>query len=276
MNRDRESAVGRHGPAFGAYRPDERRPQESHSPGGHQLRILDTVTFRDRLIGTLRLLQPVLEEPGVLVVGSEVPNLLEPGAASTLVVSQDVDLAIPVDRVEPVRRRLRRVEGLVPSPDEPSVYVPTSPALIEANFLGLDVRIREAGETYVLEDAELPLMVFGPLGLLRPGPVIEVDGLRVPLPRPADLLVEKLLTDRTGEKGARDLLVVAGLLASTRAPDLDEAVRVARGLSAESRYAICGNLTILSLMEPRPGMPDPSPCRHQVKALLSKIEERRG
>jgi len=137
------------------------------------------VTFRDRLIGTLRLLQPILEEPGVLVVGSEVPNLLEPDAASTLVVSQDVDLAVPVDRLDAVKRRLRRVEGLVPSAEEPSVYVPTSPMLIEANFLGLDSRIREAGETYVLEDAELPLMVFGPLGLLRPGPVVEVEGMGV-------------------------------------------------------------------------------------------------
>jgi hypothetical protein len=34
----------------------------------------------------LRLIRPVLEAPGILVVGSEVPNLLEPGAASTLVV----------------------------------------------------------------------------------------------------------------------------------------------------------------------------------------------
>ena len=55
------------------------------------------VTFRDRLLGTLRLLQPILDDPGVLVVGSEVPNLLQPDAASTLVVSQDVDLAIPIE-----------------------------------------------------------------------------------------------------------------------------------------------------------------------------------
>lgn len=58
------------------------------------------MTFRDRLLGTLRQLQPVLDVPGVLVVGSEVPNLLQPDAASTLVVSQDVDLALPVDCVE--------------------------------------------------------------------------------------------------------------------------------------------------------------------------------
>ena len=38
---------------------------------------------------------------GVLIVGSEVPNLLQPHAASTLVVSQDVDVALPVDRGTP-------------------------------------------------------------------------------------------------------------------------------------------------------------------------------
>lgn len=43
--------------------------------------------FRDRLVGTLRCIRPLFDIPGVLVVGSEVPNLLEPGAASTLVVS---------------------------------------------------------------------------------------------------------------------------------------------------------------------------------------------
>ena len=234
------------------------------------------MTFRDRLVGTLRLVQALLEEPGVLVVGSEVPNLLEPDAASTLVVSQDVDLGVPVNRVEAIKRGLRHIEGLVPSADEPSVYVPASPGLIEVNFLGLDPRLREASETYVLEDSELPLMVFGPLGLLRLGRTVDVEGLRVPLPRAADLMVEKLLTDRTGEKGIRDLLVVAGLLAAASATDLDEAALVARGLSAESRHAIRSSLTLLSLTEARAGMPDPGPCRPQVTRLLSRIEEDRG
>jgi hypothetical protein len=231
------------------------------------------VTFRDKLIGTLRLLRPILEEPGVLIVGSEVPNLLQPDAASTLVVSQDVDIGVPVSRVKAIKTRLQEIEGLSPSPDEPSVYVPTSQLLIEANFLGLDSRIREPGETYVLEDADLPLMVFGPLGLLRSGPVVDVDGLRIPLPRLADLMVEKLLTDRTGEKGVRDLLVVAGMLASTGIDDLNELVVVARGLSAESRHAVCSSLTLLSLLDTSPGMPDPSPYRHQVTQLLARIED---
>jgi hypothetical protein len=130
----------------------------------------------------------------------------------------------------------------------------------------------EPRDTYVLEDAELPLMVFGALGLVRPGRVIEVDGLRIPLPRVADLIVEKLLTDRTGEKGVRDLLVVAGLLATSGSGDLDELVARVQTLSDESRHSILSNLTLLSLTEARPAMPDPSPFRAEIERLLSRIE----
>jgi hypothetical protein len=216
---------------------------------------------------------PLLDEPGVLIVGSEVPNLLQPDAASTLVVSQDVDLAIPVDRHERIKRLLGRIEGFVPSTEEPSVYVPTSPGLIEVNFLGLDNRIRDAAETYVFEDPDLPLMVFGPLGLLRPGPVVEIEGLRLPLPRPADLIVEKLLTDRTGEKGARDLLVAAGLLAFALPADMEELATLVRGLPPDARQAIRSALTVLSLMEPQAGMPDPAPVRHRVVQVLARLEQ---
>ena len=234
---------------------------------------MHSVTFRDRLLRTLSELRPILDEPGVLIVGSEVPNLLQPDAASTLVVSQDVDLAVPLDRVDAVKRHLRQLRELVPSPEEPSVFVPTSDALIEANFLGLDERLREAGETYVFEDPELPLMVFGPLGLLRAGPIVEIGGLRLPLPQPGRLMVEKLLTDRTGEKGARDLLVVAGLLVTSTSADLEELIAVTRALSPESRHTVRSGLTVLSLMDSRPGMPDPAPVRDLVSRLLSRIEQ---
>jgi hypothetical protein len=237
-----------------------------------EVRILIRVTFRDRLIATLRQLRPVLEEPGVMVVGSEVPNLLQPDAASTLVVSQDVDVAVPVKQLASFKTRLRTVTGLVRSNEEPSVYVPTSPDLIEANFLGWDTSIREAGQTYVLEDPELPLMVFGPLGLLRPGPAAQVADLQVPLPRAADLALEKLLTDRTGEKGARDLLVVAGLLITFGDAERAELIEIARELAPESRHAICSSLTVLSLMEVRAGMPDPRPLRDDILRLLARIE----
>lgn len=234
------------------------------------------MTFRDRLLATLERLRPVLEEPGVLIVGSEVPNLLQPQAASTLVVSQDVDVAIPVARIDVVKLRLRQVRDLVPSEEEPSVYVPTSPALIEANFLGLDDRIRDASETYVFDDPELPLMVFGPLGLIRPGPVVHVGDLRIPLPGIAGLMAEKLLTDRTGEKGARDLLVVAGLLAMSAPPDAEAFVRLVRSLPPESRHAIRSALTVVSLMTAQAGMPDPVSMRGRVTELLERLEERDG
>jgi len=64
------------------------------------------MTFRDRLLATIGASRAVLEEPGVLVVGSEVPNLLEAGAAATLVVSQDLDIGVPVDCHGAVKRHL--------------------------------------------------------------------------------------------------------------------------------------------------------------------------
>lgn len=248
-------------------------PTRRRSPGHGYTGL---VTFRERLLGTLREVRAILEQPGVLIVGSEVPNLLQPDAASTLVVSQDVDIGVPVGSLDAVKSLLRGVRGFAPSPDEPSVYVPAAPAFIEIDFLGLDSRLRDASETYVLDDPELPLMVFGPLGLLRPGPVVETEGLRIPLPRPADLAIEKLLTDRSGEKGARDLLVVAGLLMAAGPRDLDEIAAVSGRLSPEAREAVRSALTVLSLMEPHPGMPDPTAVRDRVRRLLVRMEQPRG
>jgi hypothetical protein len=64
-------------------------------------------TFRGRLLATLRAVRGVLGVPGVMVVGSEVPNLLEPGGAATLAVSQDVDLLVPLARHVDVLARRR-------------------------------------------------------------------------------------------------------------------------------------------------------------------------
>lgn len=207
----------------------------------------------------------------MLIVGSEVPNLFEPGAASTLVVSKDVDIGIPVARHAAVKARLAGMRGLRPSPEEPSVWLPDSGNLLEVNFLGMD-STRDPTETYVLADDVLPLMVFGPLCLLEPGPPIEVDGMRVPVPRLAGLVLEKLVTDRTGEKGDRDLLVVLGLLLLARPEDLDELATSYRRLSPELRHGARSHLTILSLMAPRPNMPDPEPERRRIADLLRRLE----
>jgi hypothetical protein len=232
------------------------------------------VRFRDRLLATLRAVQPVLDVPGVLVAGSEVPNLLEANAAATLVVSQDVDLAIPVAAHEAVKSRLDRITRLVPSSDELSVWVPRldAPELIEVNFIGLDPGIVEPIDTYEKADHRLPLMVFGPLSLLTAGSVVEIDGLRIPLPQPAGLALEKLVSDRTGEKGDRDLLVVAGLLATMAPADFDQLERTYLGLPAELRHQVRSSLSILSLLDARPGMPDPRPHRPAVDALLRRLE----
>jgi hypothetical protein len=234
------------------------------------------VTFRERLLATLRAVEPILEVRGVLVAGSEVPNLLEADAASTLVVSQDVDLAVPVAVHEDVKARLDQITRLVPSPDEPSVWVPRADAteLIEVNFIGLDPAIVEPSDTYEKQDDRLPLMVFGPLSLLTAGSVVEIDDLRIPLPQPAGLALEKLVSDRTGDKGDRDLLVVAGLLAIMTPADLYQLECGYLGLSAELRHQVRSNLSILSLLDVRPGMPDPRPRRPVVDALLHRLVAR--
>jgi hypothetical protein len=230
------------------------------------------MTFRARLLATIRAAGPVLEDPGVLVVGSEVPNLLEAGAAATLVVSQDLDIGVPVDRHAAVKQRLPELlREFQPSPDAPSVWTPRSPDLLELNFVGMDPA-QDPAEAYVLEDDQLPLLVFGALSLVSPGVELELEGTRVRLPRPAGLLLEKLVTDRTGEKGDRDLLVALGLLMTAASSDLDELERAYRSLRAELRHTVRSNLTLLSLVQPRIGMPDPGPWRRAVAGLLRRLE----
>lgn len=116
------------------------------------LPVLIAVTFRERLIATIRAARPVLESPGVLVIGSEVPNLLQKGAAATLVVSQDLDVGVPVDRHAALKQRLGDLDGFEPSVDEPSVWIPRSPDLLELNFVGMDPS-QDPAEAYVLEEA---------------------------------------------------------------------------------------------------------------------------
>ena len=143
------------------------------------------------------------------------------------------------------------------------------------NFLGIDAR-QDPADAYVLADDQLPLLVFGALSLVVPGAEIELEGTRVRLPRPAGLLLEKLVTDRTGEKGDRDLLVALGLLMTCGAADLDELERAYCGLSPELRHVARSNLTLLSLLEPRAGMPDPRPLRAVVAALFRRLEAAEG
>ena len=100
---------------------------------------------------------------------------------------------------------------------------------------------------------------------------MEVEGVRVPLPRPAGLLMEKLLTERSGLKGERDLLVALGLLMTSSEPDVDEFADLFRRLSADTRTMLLANLALLSLMEPLPEMPDPHRGRELIEALIVRL-----
>jgi hypothetical protein len=231
------------------------------------------MTFRERLVATLRAVRPILEVDGVLVAGSEVPNLLERGAASTLVISQDVDIAVPIAAHAMVKQRLSAIEGLSPSAEEPSVWVPSDSTRIEVNFIGYDPTENDPRSVRIFEDDRLPLLVFGPLSFLRLGREIDLEGgLRVPLPRNAGLLLEKLVTDRSGVKGDRDLLVVLALLLVSAEADIEELENEYRRLPNDIRHAVLSNLTMLSLLEPIAGMPDPTAERARVAALLSRLE----
>ncbi|OFW27172.1 MAG: hypothetical protein A3H97_19965 [Acidobacteria bacterium RIFCSPLOWO2_02_FULL_65_29] len=235
------------------------------------------MAFRDRLVATIRAARPIVELPEILIVGSEVPNLLQPGMAATMVVSLDLDIGVPVHRHAAVKERIGELVEFAPSADEPSVWTPRSPHLLEVNFVGMDPD-QDPADAYVLEDDRLPLLVFGALSLVGPGPAIDVEGVTVRLPQLAGLLLEKLVTDRTGEKGDRDLLVALGLLAAASPSDLDELDAMYRRLRPELRHAVRSNLTLLSLLEPRAGMPDPRPRRADVAALFRQFNtgEREG
>ena len=233
--------------------------------------ILLDVAFRDRLVATIKAARPIVELPEILIIGSEVPNLLQPGAAATLVVSLDLDIGVPVHRHAAVKERIGELVEFAPSVDEPSVWTPRSPHLLEVNFVGMDPD-QDPADAYVLEDDRLPLLVFGALSLVRPGASLEIEGVTVRLPEPAGLLLEKLVTDRTGEKGERDLLVALGLLEAASPADFDDLEAMYRRLRAELRHTVRSNLTLLSLLEPRAGMPDPRPRRAEVAALFRRLD----
>ena len=232
-----------------------------------------SLDFRSRLLRTLRAVESILDVPGVLVVGSEVPNLLEPGARSSLVVSEDVDIAVPVARHAAVKARLPELLGLSASREEPSVWLPDGDDMIEVNFIGMDSDGDRSRETYVLEDRELPLMVFRYLGLLKPGLPVIVEDLAIPVPRPAGLLLEKLVIDRSGEKGDRDLLVALGLVLVCASADLQELADLYRTLTDEERHAVKAAVSTLSLIEPRAEMPDPTPHRERIATLMAQLED---
>ena len=228
--------------------------------------------FRSRLLKTLKAVVSIIEIPDILIGGSEVPNLIQPAVACNLVVSEDIDIVVPVPRHGTVKERIPELTMFRQSADEPSVLEPIDASLLEVNFIGLDRREEYSDETYILEDEDLPMIIFSRLSLLQPGEPVIVDGLRLPVPQPAGLLAEKLLTDRSGVKGDRDLLVALALLLVCDPEDLREFEKTYQSLSQEDKYAIRSGLSTLSLLESIPDMPDPTPHRALIAGLLKRVE----
>ena len=103
-------------------------------------------------------------------------------------------------------------------------------------------------------------------------PDLVLTDLRVPLPRPAGLLLEKLLTERSGLKGERDLLVALGLLLVSRSEDIDELASEVESLRDDQRRTVMANLALLSLLRPLSGMPDPTEAREILASLMRRLE----
>ena len=66
-------------------------------------------------------------------------------------------------------------------------------------------------------------------------------------------------------------LVLALLLVSGE-PDIEELESEYRRLPNDIRHAVLSNLTMLSLLEPIGGMPDPTAERARVATLLRRLE----
>lgn len=103
-------------------------------------------------------------------------------------------------------------------------------------------------------------------------PVLDVPGVRVPLPSLAGLLLEKLATDRSGLKGDRDLLVALGILLGMTDDDHVELEARLSGLPTAAKRNLTG---LLSVLGPSPGVPDPTPHRARVRDLLFLLEAAR-
>src|SRR5690606_31675891 len=109
------------------------------------------------------------------------------------------------------------------------------------------------------------------LSLVRRGDTVEIDRMPVPLPRIAGMVLEKLVTERTGEKGERDLLVALGMLLVAAPADVAELEQQFAALAPEHQHVAMSNLTLLSLMKRHTNMPDPEPERARLATLLRQL-----
>jgi hypothetical protein len=87
-----------------------------------------------------------------------------------------------------------------------------------------------------------------------------IDGLRIPLPQPAGLALEKLVS------------IVLARRAIATCSWLPACLRTWNPASSTS-WCNRSNLSILSLLGVRPGMPDPRPQRSTIDPLLERLGE---
>ena len=72
---------------------------------------------------------------------------------------------------------------------------------------------------------------------------------------------------------ARAVIEVPGvLIVGSEVPNRGELAEAYARLRPELRHVVRSNLTLLSLLGPRPGMPEPGPRRAEVNALLHRLE----
>ncbi len=227
--------------------------------------------FAERLLMTIKDISDLFID-GVIVIGSEAPNLFSFYEKSPVIVSKDIDLGVDVKAHNGLKEKITGLQTFKISEDEPSVLTPLGPQL-EVNIVGIDRRLTDISESYVLEDSRLPMMVLGNLSLIEPGQVINIAGINVPMPKKAGLLLEKLLTERSGIKGERDLLVALALLLIINEQEKTEFLMSYGKLDPELRQQILTNLTLLSALPPHHAMPDPRPCRQMIFEFIQRIEK---
>ena len=73
-----------------------------------------------------------------------------------------------------------------------------------------------------------------------------------------------------------EVLVALGRRMIAGPADLEDLDAAYSRLRPELRHAVRSNLTVLSLLEPRIGMPDPRPRRATVAAVLRRLERLEG
>ncbi|MBE7439598.1 MAG: hypothetical protein HS115_14165 [Spirochaetales bacterium] len=220
-------------------------------------------------MNTLRDLRPVADQ--VIVIGSEVPNLSRIHSGADLFVSQDIDLAVPIENLERTDEQIPMLfEHYRQSSDEPSILLPRDDARLEINFLGVDFRSQDLDDISLHRGRHISFLAFGTLTLIKPVDLtIEKHRFRVAEHR--SLFLEKILTERSSIKGERDLYVAALVFKEIQSPQ--EIIHMREdilALDSERKFFASDNLASLILMIEK-GHPDLRNSVSLLKELLAGV-----